>query len=124
MVALVSFALKIVFQFISIFPAIGKIAFGFRPIVIGYLHLVLLGLMTTFIMGYLKKEEQKFLANQNLGLVVFVSGIVLNEFALFFQGLTGILGIYIPGVNELLFVIALILLGGVAMILGKAGEAI
>jgi hypothetical protein len=43
----VAFILK---KFVSIFPAIGKIAFGFWPIMIGYLHLLLFGLMTTFIL--------------------------------------------------------------------------
>ena len=87
----------------------GKIAFGFRPIVIGYLHLVLLGLMTTFILGFLARNRR---LNANFGLVVFVGGIVVNEVVLFFQGLMGIVGTYIHGINELLFIIALTLLVG------------
>jgi hypothetical protein len=114
--AFIAFALKIAFQFISIFPSIGKIAFGFRPIVIGYLHLVLLGFMTTFLLGYIKRMFDSWKKSGHIGIVVFVTGIVLNELVLFFQGLTGIIGIYIHSINEILFAIATILLAGIVLI--------
>ena len=119
-VAFTAFVLKTVFQFISVFPAMGKIAFGFRPIVIGYLHLVLLGMMTTFILGFLRHKPG---SNSNSGLVVFVIGIIVNELALFFQGLMGIVGTYIHGINELLFVIALALLVGAVLIARSAAKS-
>jgi hypothetical protein len=115
--AFIAFLLKIVFQFLSVFPAMGKIAFGFRPIVIGYLHLVLLGLMTTFMLGFLGKNQR---LKTNPGLVVFVTAIIVNELALFFQGLMGIMGTYVHGISELLFVIALLLLVGTGLILRTA----
>jgi hypothetical protein len=120
-IAFIAFFLKIVFQFLSVLPAVGKIAFGFRPIVIGYLHLVLLGLVTTFMLGIVRDTYR---INRNFGLVVFVSGIILNEFVLFFQGLLGIVGTFVHGINELLFASALILLVGTILMARSAVKAI
>jgi len=114
--AFIAFVLKITFQFISIFPSIGKIAFGFRPIVIGYLHLVLLGFMTTFLIGHMKRMGDSWKKTGHVGIVVFITGIVLNELALFFQGLNGIMGINIHRINEVLFGIAIVLLTGILMV--------
>ena len=51
----VGFALSIKFllQLGSTIPAISQLAFGFRPIVIAYLHLVLLAIITLFLLFYI-----------------------------------------------------------------------
>lgn len=53
--ALSAFALSLKFllQLGSTYPPLSTLAFGFRPIVIAYLHLVLLGVITIFIIGYI-----------------------------------------------------------------------
>jgi hypothetical protein len=43
---------KFILQFLSAFPAISRMAFEFRPITIAYLHLVLLGVVTTFLLTW------------------------------------------------------------------------
>ncbi len=43
--------IKLLLQLGSTVPALSKLAFGFRPIVIGYLHLVLLAVISLFIIG-------------------------------------------------------------------------
>ncbi|MBC8882594.1 hypothetical protein H9X57_01800 [Flavobacterium piscinae] len=49
--------LKLVLQFGSVFPAISKLAFGFRSIVIAYLHLVLLAIISGFLLAYLYTND-------------------------------------------------------------------
>ncbi|HSC37921.1 MAG TPA: hypothetical protein VLD19_08630, partial [Chitinophagaceae bacterium] len=44
--------IKLCLQAGSVIPSLSQLAFGFRPIVIGYLHLVLLGVITLFILSY------------------------------------------------------------------------
>ena len=44
--------MKLILQTASVIPVISRISFGFRPIVIGYLHLILLGIITIFILSY------------------------------------------------------------------------
>ncbi len=48
----IAVSIKLILQTASVIPAISHLAFGFRPIVIGYLHLILLGIITIFILAY------------------------------------------------------------------------
>lgn len=122
--AFTAFSLKVLFQFIAVFPSLGKIAFGYRPIVIGYLHLVLLGCITLFVLGYLVKESLiQFSAVQKWGIGILVTGIFLNEILLFLQGLQAVLGNPLPHINELLLAVSLLMWGGLLMMqLGKRGK--
>ena len=102
----VGFALsvKLVLQLGSTVPEISKLAFGFRPIVIAYLHLVLLAIISVFLLVYLfsfniitsRKYSIKALA-------LFVFGVFLNEFILMVQGVASFSYILIPYANEALF---------------------
>ena len=44
--------MKLSLQMVSVVPSLSTLTVGFRPIVIGYLHLVLLGVITIFLIGY------------------------------------------------------------------------
>src|SRR5690606_23248505 len=48
-----AYSIKLVLQTASVIPSLSHFAYGFRPIVIGYLHLVLLGVITLFIIAYI-----------------------------------------------------------------------
>src|SRR3546814_9039554 len=48
-----AFSIKVILQAGSTIPSLNNMAFGYRPIVIGYLHLVFLGIVTLFLLGYL-----------------------------------------------------------------------
>ena len=50
--ALIAFCIKVLLQMCSAIPSLNMITYGFRPIVIGYLHLVLLGMLSIFLTGY------------------------------------------------------------------------
>lgn len=106
-------SLKLFLQLGSTIPSIGKLAFGFRPIVIAYLHLVLLAVISGFLLVYLFTNN--FVANNRIiksGLIVFIIGIFLNEFVLAIQGVASFSYTLIPHVNLLLLGVAFVLFFG------------
>lgn len=110
-------SVKFLLQAGSLHPGLAKLAFGFRPIVIAYLHLAFLGLLTIFIVAYLKHSELIPTGGlRKRGIVVFVSGIVLQETLLLVQGLLAIAYKGIPYINEALFLSALTMLAGIGML--------
>ncbi|MBC7845227.1 MAG: hypothetical protein H7Y10_01890 [Flavobacterium sp.] len=115
----VSFALsiKLVLQLGSTIPAISQLAFGFRPIVIAYLHLVLLAIMSLFILFYIYANHL-IVINKKIkyGILLFSIGVILNEIILAIQGLAAFSYIPIPYVNEILFGIAMLLFIGIGTI--------
>lgn len=109
----VALTIKLVLQALAVVPSLGNFAFGFRPVVIGYLHLVLLGVITLFILGYI--FSQKYLVINKLitgGLFVFIAGIIANESILLIQGLGGMSNHFIPYTDiELLGAAIMLFLG-------------
>ena len=116
-----AFTLKLFLQLASTIPYVSKLAFGFRPIVIAYLHLVLLLIISVFLLAYL--YGIKLIRNIRIttaALLIFTGGAILNECALAAQGIASFSYNIIPGVNEALFIFALILLtGAVLLALGQ-----
>lgn len=82
-----AFGVKYFLQLLSALPALSEYASTHRNIVIAYLHLVLIGVITVFLFfflytgNYLKKTVWS-----HLGLYGFLTGFVLTEFVLLFQG--------------------------------------
>lgn len=84
-----SFVIKMLLQSFTIIPVIGHAVFGNRPAIIGYLHLVFLGLLTPFILFYF---IQLNVINTRpritkTALIIFLIGIIMNELVLMLQGL-------------------------------------
>lgn len=98
--ALLALGIKLILQLLSCIPGLSVFAFGYRPLVIAFLHLVLLGFVSLFLLGY-------FIArgwHSGSGpFYILVSGIVLNEVFLIIQGLGAIGYIAVPGMNIALF---------------------
>ena len=116
-IACVSLSLKFILQLSSTIPALGQIVFFYRPIVIAYLHLILLAVNSLFLLFYIFANHFiTFNRNIKIGLIVFMIGIFLNEIFLGLQGLIPFGFPYVPYTNELLFVAALILLSGIGII--------
>lgn len=88
-VSLLSFVLKILIQTVVLIPYIAVIAYTVRNFVIGFIHLLLLGIITHFLIafGIYKKQWQTDRLLAKIGLGLFVGGFVLSEGLLFFQGL-------------------------------------
>lgn len=109
-------SIKLILQIGSTIPALGQWAFGFRSVVIAYLHLVLLGVISLFLLGFIFTEKHiKVTKLSTLGLWIFVAGVFLNEFILLLQGVASIKYILVPYSNEALLITALILLSGALM---------
>jgi len=114
--AAIAFSIKISLQLFSTIPTLSQWAFGFRPIVIGYLHLMLLGVITLFIIGFIHAagffQINKYIKT---GIIVFVVGIVINQLILMIQGMEAIIYIGIPYMNEFLFIAAIIMFTGLLL---------
>jgi hypothetical protein len=79
--ALIALILKLVLQCISAFPTIAQMAYEFRPVVIAYLHLVLLGVISIFLLGWYR--EKNFFSNwDNKIFVLFLIAFVGMEICL------------------------------------------
>ena len=115
--SVMALTIKICLQLGSLIPALRKLAFGYRSIVIGYLHLALLGIITIFLAGYLLHLSGRDHSRKaGVAMWIFLTGIILNEIALMVQGFTGMSYINIPYINQVLFFIALLILTGVVML--------
>lgn len=113
----IAFTIKLVLQSGSVHPQLSTLSYGFRPIVIGYLHLVLLAVTSIFIIGYIIALKLVVL-NKTLitGVLIFVVGVFINEILLMIQGIAGLTYNSIPHINILLLTAALILFIGIAIL--------
>ena len=110
--------IKFILQAGSLFPEISKLAFGFRSIVIAYLHLVLLGITTLFLLGYMLM--QGYIPQIKLaisGLLLFSVGVFANELILMVQGVTSFAYILIPYTNEMLLGVSIFMLFSLTLVL-------
>lgn len=109
--------IKFLLQSGSVIPSLSTLAFGFRPIVIGYLHLVLLGFTTLFLLGSMLEDqlipESRTMA---IGLAILAFGIILNEAFLMLQGITGLYYQAIPDINEWLLTLSILIFSGLLII--------
>jgi hypothetical protein len=116
--AIAAFVLKTVLQCFSAHPQIGQLAFAYRSIIIGYLHLIFLVFVSIYMLGIL--AEAGILPLQRAitrwGLIVFSASVVVNEILLGVQGVMSIFYIFHNSVNMLLFLNTIIILAGAIML--------
>jgi hypothetical protein len=107
-------SVKFLLQLGSTIPALSQLTFGFRPIVIAYLHLVLLAIITLFLLFYIYANHFIHYTKQiKYGVVAFFIGVLLNEVVLAVQGIASFSYTVIPYVNEMLFSVAILLVFGI-----------
>ena len=112
-----AFILKIILQMLSIIPFLSHYAFGFRPIVIGYLHLSFLGIITFFILGYINEVLNEIHHHiSSTGVLIFASGVLVQEIILMCQGLEAIEVEPFPYANIILFGSAIVMAIGLIWI--------
>ncbi len=118
-----SFGFKILIQSAVIIPAIAVIGYTIRNFAMGFLHLMLIGMVTLFLFGF--AAQMKLIKLDNLlakiGIRVFIVGFILSEVVLFLQGTMfwGSMG-FMPYYYELLFgVSAMLPLGLFFLILAQ-----
>lgn len=96
-ISLLGVLLKVSLQAASVVPALSQLVYAYRPIVIAYLHLVLLVIISLFILGLLF-QHNLFAWNAWIHrcLMGFLLGVLLNELILTLQGIGALLGVYFP----------------------------
>jgi hypothetical protein len=113
----VALTAKLLLQLGSTIPSLSTLAFGFRPIVIGYLHLVLLGVITLFLLGYM--FVGRYIVSDGkifTGAGILAAGIIINEILLMIQGIASLDYINLPYINESLLVTSLIMFTGILIL--------
>lgn len=112
----IAFSIKLLLQTGSVHPALSQLSYGFRPIIIGYLHLVLLAVTSIFLLGYIVSFKYIAVTKRMVtGVFIFVAGIIINELLLMVQGVSAFTYTSIPFINILLLIAALILFSGICL---------
>ncbi len=88
-ISFIAFSLKIIMQLFSAIPwFVTHIHEAKNSIVIGYLHMVLLGFVTVFLIAYFIYKKAMTVSNKisKIGILTFLAGLIGSEFILFGQG--------------------------------------
>lgn len=106
-----AFGVKILLQLGSNIPALNQFAFGFRNVVIAYLHLVLLMCIASFLLNQILATQFFRITKPLLtGFKLLLIGIFLNEVVLGLMGVLSIRYIAVPYANQALLAISLLML--------------
>lgn len=116
LLAAIAFSIKLVLQSGSVHPALSQLSYGFRPIIIGYLHLVLLAVTSIFIIGYIVSFQLISCTSRfKTGVFIFVAGVIINELLLMMQGVAALSYNSISYMNIMLLMAAVILFAGIVL---------
>ncbi len=79
-----AFVLKVILQLFSLIPALAEMGFNNRNVVIAFLHLIMLGIITPYLMAHLTKlNKMQWQGSLSMiGLMSYFIGFVLTEFLL------------------------------------------
>ena len=117
--AVLSFVLKTICQASSIFPEFANAVYGHRNFVIGFIHLLMLGVVSGFLFAFiLKNNLLSYSKTAYLGIYSFLGGFVLTELMLLIQGYKFFTGSgLLPNYYQLLFYFSILLPFGIALVL-------
>jgi len=117
--AIFCFVLKSVLQLLSLSPEISQVAYQHRNLVIGFIHLSMLGVVSGFLFFFILRSS--LVINNmtlRLGIYTFVLGFILTEIILIIQG--GMFYMesgFMPNYYLLLFVFSLLIPLGILLII-------
>lgn len=112
-----AFSLKLILQLFSTIPYISHLAYSLRPIVIAYLHLVLLVVISLFLISYYYAFIRRVASWKEV--LLFAISILANELLLGLQGLAGMFSIAIPNIQYYLFAVSIIIVISLANMFKK-----
>lgn len=113
-VAGLSFLLKVLLQSISVVPQIAHLAYEVRNYTVGYLHLVFIGFVTCFLLGwFVVNRIIYFHKPQVIGMWLLIIGFIVSQLYIIGQPLVG----YIPFYYQALFGVSLVMLFGIVSFL-------
>ena len=85
--ALLCFILKVLLQLFSLFPEFSEVVYEHRNFVIGFIHLLMLGVVSGFLFSFiLKGDLVRYSRSLYFGVFSFIFGFVLTELLLLIQG--------------------------------------
>lgn len=113
----VAMVIKFLLQLGSVVPELSELAFGFRPIVIAYLHLVLLAFTSVVLISLLIGFNFITIGKGFVkALSLLLIGIFLNELVLAVQGIASLDYVIIPYNNIALFIVAILIMSSLIWI--------
>jgi len=80
-------ALKIVMQSLVALPSLAVISYTIRNFVIGFIHLLMLGVLSVFIFGFLHEFRSVSSKLEGVAINIFLTAFYITELLLFLQGL-------------------------------------
>ena len=123
--SLLSLCFKIVVQAAVALPIVAQMAYTIRNYIIGFIHLMMLGILSFFILGFQYGQSVGLSKNQSWGLIVLGSGIIGSEALLFLQGSLFWAGwSFMPGYYLLLFGASTLMPIGVGLLLVKSSPKV
>lgn len=108
----VALGVKFCLQLFSVIPTLSQMAFGFRPVVIAYLHLMLLSIISVFLLAF--AWWGGWFNSSKITKVSLYSVLVLilvNQLLLAYQGITSLTYTVLPGINIVLLIVSIMLSG-------------
>ena len=116
--SLASFVIKMILQTGTIIPWLGNAVFGYRPIIIGFLHLVFLGFVTFYILSYFLKDGSLSLQLRlsKVAVAWFTGAVLFNEGILLIDGVGRLFEITYPIYDRLLWIASIGLFTGAILL--------
>lgn len=114
----VAYSLKVLLQTASAIPMLNKFSYVYHPIIIAYLHLVLLMCVSVFLVFLILEQFiYELFRRFKLGLVLLLLSILANEIVLGLMGIFSIFGKPLIWAEQMLFVISFLVMLSVVLIL-------
>lgn len=117
-IAFISFVVKIIIQSVVVIPSLAVVSYTIRLYVLGFIHLIMLGAITSFVLGYgfsnnLMRYKEGL---PRMGWILLLSGFIFTEIILFGQGTLLWAGVgYLPNYYAIIFSVSVLLPLGLLM---------
>lgn len=118
-IALSAFVFKVILQFVSAFPFFANMACSSRNLIIAYLHLFLLGFVSTLLFVLLLPGLVNRSIFMTVGTIIFLTGLISSEIMLFLKGIICQLSFSVQEFYLLLFISSLLILTGIVIFVVK-----
>lgn len=116
--SIASFVIKMILQTGTVVPWLGHAVFGYRPIIIGFLHLVFLGLVTFYVLSYFLEKGILSLRSgfTRFAVVYFTAAVIFNETILLVDGVGRLFKTTNPIYDRLLWIASIGLFSGAILL--------
>jgi len=109
--------IKFTLQLCSVIPFVSTLAFGFRSIVIAYLHLVLIGIISMFLITYAYTTKLLVVNKMtSIGISLFLASVIVYELALAIQGIASLSYTVIPKIDYILVSFTALIVASIAIL--------